>query len=240
MLGPDLTNEQAMTALRSFLLAVCPAPFEAVLGQGNRVPEPSTPDFAVYTPGLRRRLATNLDTFSDCRFVASIAGTVMTVTELDYGTIAVGNTVFGPNVANNTTVQSGPSGTGPWAYVVAPSQTAASGVMAAGTQALQQQTELTVQIDVHGPNSADNAQLISTLLRDEYGVGLFAQSGFDVVPLHADDPKQIPFIDGEDQYEDRYIVEAKLQINPTIQVPQQFAETITPTLVDVDDEYAVQ
>lgn len=233
----SITDEQLSSAIAGFLLAVCPAPFEAVQGQDNRVAEPAAPDFAVFTPTGRRRLATNLDLYADCRFVGSITGTTMTVTEQDYGTVAVGNQVFGPNVAANTVVTAGPSGSGPWTYTVSPAQTVAPGVMAAGVQDLTAQTEVEVQIDVHGPNSADNAQRISTLLRDDYGVQLLASSGYDVVPLHADEPKQIPFVNGENQYEDRYVIEAKLQINPTVTVPQQFAETVTVGTIDVDAVY---
>lgn len=233
----SITDDQLDQALRGFLLAVCPAPFEAILGQANRVPEPVEQDFAVYTPTGRSRLATNLDSFADCRFVASISGPTMTVTELDYGTIVIGKQVFGSTVAAGTVVQGGPTGTGPWLYTVNPPQTVASRVMAAGTQDLEQQTEVSVQIDVHGPNSADNAQRISTLLRDGYGVQLFANSGFDVTPLHADDPKQIPFVNAAKQYEDRYVIDVRIQVNPVVEVPQQFAETLTPTLLDVDVEY---
>lgn len=233
----SITDDQINTALRTFLIAVCQAPFEAVVGQENVVPEPATPDFAIYTAIRRSRLGTNLDSGADCRFVASISGTTMAVTEVDYGTIKQGATVFGVNVAAGTTVQSGPSGGGAGSYTVTPSQTVAAAVMASGAMDYTAQTEAVVQIDVHGPNSAQNAQVISTLLRDDYGVQLFAQSGFDVTPIHADEPKQIPFINGEKQWEDRYVIEAHLQINPVVEAPQQYAETVTVGLIDVDAKY---
>lgn len=91
-------------------------------------------------------------------------------------------------------------------------------------------TQITIQCDVHGPNSADNAQVITTLMRDEYGFASFQASGFNVAPLYADDPRRLPFINGEQQYEDRWSIDVVLQANPVASVPQDFANVLTPTL----------
>jgi hypothetical protein len=87
---------------------------------------------------------------------------------------------------------------------------------------------MTVQVDVHGPFSADNAQRISTLARSWFGVGAFGDTG--VTPLYADDPIQTQFIDGEDQSEERWTIDFHLQADPTIVVPQQFAAALAVTL----------
>jgi hypothetical protein len=100
---------------------------------------------------------------------------------------------------------------------------------APSTKSILEPTKVTVQLDVHGPASADNAQVISTLFRDEYAVTAFAATGFDVTPLYADDPKQVPFVNGEQQVEERWIVEAVMQCNPSITVPQDFAASV-PTI----------
>jgi hypothetical protein len=84
-----------------------------------------------------------------------------------------------------------------------------------------------VQLDVYGPNSADNSHTITTLFRDSYAVDQFATSGFDVTPLYADDARQAPFIDAESQWEDRWMISAVLQVNPIITVPQDFASELT-------------
>lgn len=42
-----------------------------------------------------------------------------------------------------------------------------------GTKTAEQSIALTIQIDVHGPNSADNSDVLSTLLRDPYAVTFF-------------------------------------------------------------------
>lgn len=100
-----------------------------------------------------------------------------------------------------------------------------------------QPTKVTVQIDVHGPSGADNAQIISTMFRSIYAVDQFATSGFDVTPLYADDPKQLPFINGESQYEDRWSIDAVMQANPITTVAQQFAGTLAVGIISVDATY---
>ena len=61
----NLTESQALTALRAFLLSILPAGTEVVKGQDNRVAQPTGPDFVVLTPILRERMAVNVVTFTD-------------------------------------------------------------------------------------------------------------------------------------------------------------------------------
>ncbi len=209
-------------------------------GQQNRIAQPPAPNYVVATSLRRERLETNVDTAVDCYFQASTLGTTLTVTEVAYGTIKPGTQLFGVGVAANTIIRSQISGTtgGIGTYLLNNAQTItpAQG-MACGTNSLLQPTKVTVQIDVYGPNSADYAQTISTAFRDEYGVDLFAASGFDVAPLYADDPRQLPLVDGEAQYEDRWMIEAVMQANVTVVVPQQFAGALSLDLVEVDAAY---
>lgn len=95
--------------------------------------------------------------------------------------------------------------------------------------------DFVVQLDVHGPDSGDNAQIISTLLRDEYGVTAFEGTG--VTPLYTEDPRQLPFQNAEQQYEDRWVVEASLQVNEVVTVPQQYADALDVVLISVDATY---
>lgn len=102
------------------------------------------------------------------------------------------------------------------------------------TRQIRVGTQVTIQLDVHGPNSADNAEIISTLLRDDYACQLFDATGLAVQTLYADDPRQMPFFNGEQQTEDRWIVEAVLQANPVTTVNQDFADTLHITAISVD------
>jgi hypothetical protein len=99
------------------------------------------------------------------------------------------------------------------------------------TETIEQDTEVTMQLDVHGPNSADNAQIISTLFRDEYATDFFTASGYNMAPLYADDPKQLPFTNGEQQVEQRWTIDAVMQVNPTITLTPQFAVHLGPTTI---------
>lgn len=238
---PSITQSDITTVLRAFLLSVLPTGVPVQLAQINRVAEPQAGDFVIMTPLLLRRLSTNVDSFADTYFTASIAGTVMTVSAVAYGTLAVGNPVFGPGVAAGTKITALGSGTGGvGTYDVSPSQTVSSGPLAAGTKAVAQPTQVTIQLDVHGPNSADNAQTISTLFRDAYATQFFADAGFDGAPFYADDPKQMPFVNENQQVENRWVIDAVMQSNSAItNLPQQFADQLVPTLINVDATYPI-
>ncbi len=102
----------------------------------------------------------------------------------------------------------------------------------------RQPTKVTMQLDIHGPNSAENASLVSTLFRSSLAVDLFEGYGLGVVPFYADDPKQLPFINAEQQYENRWVVEAAMQFNAqTSNIDQQSATTLDVGIISVDAEY---
>lgn len=61
----SLTESQALTALRAFLLTVLPEGVEVTRGLDNLVPEPIGADFVVMTPVLRERLSTNVTIYRD-------------------------------------------------------------------------------------------------------------------------------------------------------------------------------
>lgn len=233
-----LTDSQIFTALRSFLLSILPAGIEVIKAQDNRVPEPAGANFVTMTPILRERLETNVDMYSDTAFTGSIAGTVLTVATISLGAITVGAQLLGNNLAANTVVTALGTGTGGiGTYTVSPSQTLASQTLAAGVEFLLQPIKFTAQLDVHGPASGDNVQIITTLFRDDYGVEQFATSGFDVTPLYHSEPYQLPFENGEQQIEERWVVDVVMQCNPVVTIPQQFAAQLQAELINVDVQY---
>jgi hypothetical protein len=237
----SLTESQTLTALRSFLLSVLPAGVEVLRSQINRVGEPQGDDFVMMTPLMRQRIATNIDTYQDCAFTGSITGNTLTVTEMSLGTITVGATLFGIGILAGTTITAEGTGTGGiGTYTVSQSQTVASEVMACGSVNMLQKTQATVQIDVYGPASADNTQIITTAFRDSFAVDAFQASGFDVSPLYADDAHQAPFINAESQYQDRFTFKCYLQVNPIVTVPQQFADQLEATIKEVQASYPAQ
>ena len=98
-------------------------------------------------------------------------------------------------------------------------------------------TRETIQLDVHGLSSPDNAQIISTLFRDPATCDFFTGLGLNIQPLYAEDPKQIPFETAEQQYDVRWVVDVVLQINPIITQSQQFADQLKVGIFSADVEF---
>jgi hypothetical protein len=231
---PSITQDAINTALGNFLASILPAGTSVVVGQVNRVASPEG-DYCVMWPLRRPRLATNVDTTVDVSFTGSITSTVMTVTEIVAGdAIKSGLEVFGVGVASNTMVLQQINGTpgGAGSYTVSPAQTLALTAMAAGYVDTKQPTEVVMQVDVHGPAGSDNVQTIATLFRDDYGVTAFAGTG--ITPLYAEDPRQLAFETAADQFEDRWMVDLHMQFDPSILIPQQFADQAVINVVSVE------
>jgi hypothetical protein len=97
---------------------------------------------------------------------------------------------------------------------------------ATGAKEVRQTTKLTVQLDIHGPAGADNAQLVTTLWRDGTACEALAATELDLAPLFANEARQIPFMNGEQQVEARWSVDLVMQVNPAITVPQDSAAAL--------------
>ena len=238
MASPVPNQSNVQVALRSFLLSVLPAGTEVIQGQDSRVPEPADVDFVVMTPITRERLATNYTLWADCTFVGFTAGTTLTVTAMTSGTIANGAPLFwtvSPFSGLTIAYATGTGGVG--TYTLSGPLTF-SGEMAAGQIILTQPTKLCMQLDFHSANvgdSSDMVEVVSTLFRSEVATDSFdASSSGSVWPLYADDPKQIPFQNAEQQYETRWTLDAYLQANQAVPWPQQFTTTAVVTIVEAD------
>jgi hypothetical protein len=243
------TEDQVFNILGNFLKEILDPTVEIVRGQENRVPEPTASDFVVMWPLTQMRLATNEESENDIAFTGSINGTTLTVTAMIQGTIANGNTLYGAGIPDSppVTIISQLSGTpgGVGTYQISTSLTVTSETIQVGYKSSQQSTQRTFQFDVHGPNSSNNAQIITTLWRDEYAVTQFKTliaalsppGQFEMAPLFANDPRQIPFLNAEQQYENKWAVEAVFQINPIVQTQMQFAGSVSVTPVSVSANY---
>lgn len=236
------TQSNILAALGAFLTAVLPTvaadgtPFTVLTAQQNRAAEPAGTSFAVMTPINFERLSTNADGSADVRFTGSIAAAVLTVTAVGIGTVTAGATLVGPGVAPNTVIGTQIGGTpgGAGTYNVTPSQTVGSETLSAGAKTMMQDSLITVQIDFHSADTTggDMAQIVSTALRDEFGVDFFgalAPPLNGVVPIHADNPRQAPFINAEQQYEWRWTVDCQLEVQQIVSVPQTYTDSVTVT-----------
>ena len=213
---------------------------QIIQGQVSRVPEPMPTDFIVMWPLMRNRLATNIDDWLDNSFTGSITANVLNVTVVAKGSVVVGLPLYGANIAAGCTIIQQLSGTGGGigTYSVSTTPDVTSETIYGGEYDATQYTEMVIQCDVHGPNSGNNAQCISTLIRDMYGVQAFQNVMDGITPLYTDDPRQMPFTNAEQQWEDRWIVDVHLQVNIELVLSQQFAATLTVGVINVEATYS--
>lgn len=102
---------------------------------------------------------------------------------------------------------------------------------APGPVTAEQGMQVDVVLDCYGPQSSDWSDILSTLLRDNVGCLALAPK---CQPLYADDPMRAPLVDAEAQYEDRWIVTARIQYNPITTTAQTYATTLGPArIIDV-------
>lgn len=241
-MDPSVSQNTVLIGLKAFLTAVLPDGTKVVTGEINRVPEPKAKNFVVMTPISLARLRTNVDGDADCKFTAAIAAASMTVSAVAAGTLLAGATVFGTGIAANTKIVSQTSGTagGIGVYVVSISQTLSSRTLSAGQKTAEQGTQIVVQLDFHSEpasDAGDMAQTVSTLLRDAYATEWFADNAPTVFPLFADNPRQAPFINDQQMFEYRWMLECNFQFNPLVRVPQQYADNVDIPAVSVDAIY---
>lgn len=102
---------------------------------------------------------------------------------------------------------------------------------ALGANDVTRSTSLRFQLDVYGPASADNAQIITTLLRDDFGVDFLA--AYHLAPLYCDDPAQMPIVAGEQQYIARWMIGVALHGNIAVTLPLGFADTLITGLSEI-------
>jgi len=176
----------------------------------------------------------------------SIAATVLTVTAVSQsqgagiqpGMVLTDGSY--PNlVAANTTVVIQLTGTpgGAGTYTVSPSQTLASETLYAGQRQDLVPTRWVVQLDIYGPNSADNTKLVEGTFFSSVAADFFSAQPYVVQALHASDARQIPFINASQQYENRWTMDLHLEIDPTIGTSIQFADQVQVGVVEAAVNY---
>jgi hypothetical protein len=96
----------------------------------------------------------------------------------------------------------------------------------------EDQVDFSMQLDVCGKSAGDQARLIALLFRSDYACRFFEP--YSIQPLYLDDPKHMPVVNGEEQYEQRWMTTLHLQFNPSVNVPAEFMDSASVVLVDVD------
>lgn len=100
---------------------------------------------------------------------------------------------------------------------------------ALGTVTQERSTKYSWQVDVYGPQATDWADVISIAWRTNTAADVL--TGGAIVPLYADEPQQLNIVNGEDQYEARFMLKLYGQVNQTVTLAQQFATDAKPVVV---------
>lgn len=98
----------------------------------------------------------------------------------------------------------------------------------ADTKTIAHNAQFDLQLDIHGPGGSDIASVIVAVFTDDYGVDMLGPLGLG--PLFASEGHQIPFKNGEDQYEDRWTMTLSAQIKPTVSTAIQSAVKLVPAI----------
>lgn len=102
------------------------------------------------------------------------------------------------------------------------------------TQVTQMSTKVKMRLDFYGPLAHDWAVEVKALWRDLFGCNQLAPL---FAPLYDNDAIQGALVNGEEEYEDRWILELFLQYNPTVTTPQQSANALALKVVNVAERY---
>lgn len=250
-LALSFTEAQGFQIIGQFLQSICaPSPIsvirqrgETAPGQNVNVPEPASDDFILMSSLSQERLEFNETSFADNLFIGSISGSILTVTAITRGTVAIGailrDLASPTHIAVNTMVgqqlNGSPGGIGQ--YAVSPSQSVEQEPIYGGVRSDLAGTKWTVQLDVHGPNSMNNARVIETLFFSEVATDYFTATGLPIAPLYCGEPTQAPFQNAEQQIEYRWVIDLCLEIGAIVSTPQQFADTVKVHTVEASVIY---
>lgn len=102
------------------------------------------------------------------------------------------------------------------------------------TQSILNPSRVDVQIDFYGKSAGDQCKAVKSVFRSAWA---YDQYPNNIAPLYCGDGMQTPLITGEQQWESRWTLTASLQYNPTVWLPQQFADTLNAALIEVDAVY---
>jgi hypothetical protein len=85
-------------------------------------------------------------------------------------------------------------------------------------------SRIDVQIDFYGVQASEFCKTVKTAFRSQWG---FAHFPANIKPLYTSDGVQSPLVTGEQQYESRWTLTASMQYNPTVTIPQDFADSLS-------------
>ena len=93
---------------------------------------------------------------------------------------------------------------------------------------VQRNSDYYYQVDCYGPQGPDWANIISAAWNSLYSTIVLADA--PITPLYADEPQQLNIVNGELQYEQRYMTKLHLQTNQIVGLPQLFFTEVDPSV----------
>jgi hypothetical protein len=103
-----------------------------------------------------------------------------------------------------------------------------------GFQIVERSTTYYYQVDCYGPLAPDWADTFAIAWRSLWGCDNNAASAV-FTPLYADEPVQLNFANGEQMYEQRFMIKLYAQVSQTVSLPQDFFTEVPPTTLIVAD-----
>lgn len=107
-----------------------------------------------------------------------------------------------------------------------------------GTQTNTASFDYAIQLDCYGPNAGDVASILHDSWYSDQAFNLLNPQG--VSPLWIEEPRFMPLVNGEQQYENRWVMTLHLQFKPAITDPQQSASAVSinpANIINVDVRY---
>ena len=95
-------------------------------------------------------------------------------------------------------------------------------------------TKYDIQLDFYGVGSGDRAGAVETAFFDAYACEFF---GENIQPLYCSNAIQMPLVNGEQNYEERWTLTASLEANLDVVIGQQSANSLTVVPVNVEATY---
>lgn len=95
----------------------------------------------------------------------------------------------------------------------------------------QRHTTYAYQVDCYGQAGPDYADIISVAWRSMWACDQL--DGAVITPLYADEPTQLNFSNGEQQYEQRFMLRLYAQVNQTVSLPQDFFVGPVPVQLEI-------
>ena len=93
----------------------------------------------------------------------------------------------------------------------------------AGTSTTTQAIEFPIQVDTYGTDAGDWAAIIATMWASPLAIDFLTSYG--ITPLWADNPLELSIVNGEDEFEERWITVLHLQYAPAMTAPAQFCDS---------------